>query len=116
MYLHRGGVCRSLHLPGLRSVQSGPKDRRGGPELLQSVQGSVHRRDQVSVQTNHIINVLTDSLLLTGVELHTAQYSTDRRLCHHFVPFSCLIITASAASCQIYSLRILYILLNLLKG
>lgn len=55
-YRSRGGVWRSLHLPGLRSLPSGPKDRRRGPELLQGGQGSVHRGDQVTEHTrmNHL--------------------------------------------------------------
>lgn len=49
----RGGVRRSIHLPGLRSLQFGPQDRRRGPELLQGGQGSVYRGDQVSAERTH---------------------------------------------------------------
>lgn len=49
----RGGVRRSIHLPGLRSLQFGPQDRRRSPELLQGGQGGVYRGDQVSAERTH---------------------------------------------------------------
>lgn len=52
----RGGVRCSLHLLGLCPLQSGSQDRGGGSELLQSGQGSVYRRDQVSSTQNAPMN------------------------------------------------------------
>lgn len=52
----RGGVRCSLHLLGLCPLQSGSQDRGRGSELLQSGQGSVYRRDQVSSTQNTPMN------------------------------------------------------------
>lgn len=90
-------MCCSLHLPGLRSVQSGSQDRCRSPELLQGGQGSIYRRDQVSPTewihswiTYQLDRRLVHSQVTLGFIVGPSQryWSNNKRVCYVSCPSS----------------------------